>query len=67
MPAERSIKLTVPADTTRDDLLVYARKTIERTLKLSHFEVQSMTSSYSKGEKPGEVTYRIRFVNLLPN
>lgn len=63
----KRIKLSVPAETSRDQLLVFARKTIQQTFRLTHFDIQSMTISHSKCEKPGEMTYRIEFVNLMPN
>ncbi len=57
----------VPAETTRDHLLVFARRMITQTVRLTQFEIQSMTISHSKAEKPGQVTYKVVFVNLLPN
>lgn len=63
----RSVKLMVPAETTRDHLLVFARRMITQTVRLTQFEIKSMTISHSKCEKPGQVTYMIEFTNLLPN
>jgi len=67
MMTTRSVKLSVPAETGRDQLLVFARKTICQLVKLTHIEIKSITISHSKCEKPGEVTYRVTYLNLLPN
>ena len=63
----RSIKLMVPEETSRDELLVFARDLLKQQLKLKHFEILEMSLSDAKTAKSGELTYRIEYVNLYPN
>jgi hypothetical protein len=63
----RSIKLLVPEGATREDLMVFARRTIKRQLRIDRFKILSISPAHSKSEKDGEMTYRVAFTNLMPN
>jgi len=63
----RSIKVLVPKGTDRDSLVVFAQRTIKQMLHLNTIKIVSITPSHSKAEKDGELTYRVTFINLMPN
>lgn len=63
----RSIKVIVPKDTDRDSLVVFAQRTIKAMLHLDTIKIVSITPSHAKAEKDGELTYRVKFINLMPN
>ena len=63
----RSFKVIVPADTDRDDLVVFARRTVKQMFHLDTIKIVSITPSNAKAEKDGELTYRVKFINLMPN
>lgn len=64
---ERSMKIIVPKDTDRESLVVFAQRTIKQMLHMSTIKIVSITPSHAKAEKDGELTYRVKFINLMPN
>lgn len=63
----RAIKVIVPQDTDRDSLVVFAKQTIKQMLHLDKIKIVSITPSHAKAERDGELTYKVKFVNLMPN
>ena len=63
----RNLKIVVPKDLGRDDLMRFAGKTVEHVLKTKKYMIVSVTPSHSKSEEEGEMTYKIQVVNLMPN
>ena len=63
----RAIKVIVPEDTDRDSLVVFAKQTIKQMLRMDKVKIVSITPSHSKSEGDGELTYKVKFVNLMPN
>lgn len=60
-----SVKVVVPAVTSREHLMSYAKRVLEHQLKLPHARILEVSISDSKYEKDDELTYRIRYVNEL--
>lgn len=63
----RAIKVIVPEGTDRDSLVVFAKQTIKKMLHMDKIKIVSITPSHSKVEADDELTYKVKFINLLPN
>jgi hypothetical protein len=63
----RNLKLIVPKNLARDDLMRFAGKTVEHVLKTKKYMIVSVTPSHSEPEEEHEMTYKIEVVNLMPN
>lgn len=63
----RAIKVIVPQDTDRDSLVVFAKQTIKKMLHMDNIKIVSITPSHSKVEAVDELTYKVKFINLMPN
>jgi hypothetical protein len=62
----RSIKIVVPAKTSREHLNDYATKVVHDHLKLPHCRVVEVSlCSSSKHEQDDELTYRVTYVSEL--
>ena len=63
----RSVKIVVPKDIDRDSLVVFAKTVIKDMMKMSNTKIVSIVPSHSKSETEDELTYKVSFINLMPN
>lgn len=61
----RSVKVLVPAATSREHLMDYARQVLDVQLKIPHSRIVEVSISSSKHEQDDELTYRIAYVSEL--